>query len=413
MPCSRSLLTGLLVVVVGIGASFALTACGSGSRAGHGEKVMDVLPNNVTFRLAASDKGVVTLAWIDNDHLKVTDLLPNTWDWSMPEVAATSSDWMGQPPEDMAIDYDRSGRLLVTWTTFLSDGLGVKERLRGADGNWQPAKTIARLPGKEVREVRGVHLALSSGKRSFAIGWYAGFRILKGNDWQPTARVGGEGSPVQVQLFEGEDPQALWILPNEKKLMHASVRPDGTLGKPRVLANADWSLSTAFDSSQAVAGWEYDDQAWASVWDGSRWTKPKMLGDWDNDSAAVSPIATAVSRGRVSVFWGATWRYSVWQRRVWARPISLARGDYGWDVAAGALGSGEMVFSALSGSRLNVAHLYRSGKRTSRKYPADPGGGLYEESASSARAVAHAWENEVEQTYDGPILHLFIWVYRP
>jgi hypothetical protein len=392
---------------------------------------MDVLSHYDRFKLATSNAGVVTLAWINGADLKVTDLRPNTWDWSKPEVVAASVDQPVREPDDVALAYDGSGRLLVAWTVNRGNdhrgrwrGIGVKERIRSASGNWQPSRMIALYPKGAVRHVEWAGLTLSSGKRSFALGWYAdltdqrnrfpnvsGFRILKGDDWQPVVRIGAEGSPVQVQLFEGEDPQALWILPGEKRLMHASVRPDGTLGKPQVLANADWSLSTAFDSNQAVAGWEYDDQAWASVWDGRRWTKPKMLGDWNDDSAAVSPIATAFSRGRASVFWGAGWAYSLWEHGEWGRTRLLSQHDSGWDVSAGALDSGEIVFSAL-GHRFNVVHLYRSGNRTPRSYPADQNS-QYEASTSSAKAVAHAWEEVVYRGEDYPIAHLYVWVYRP
>jgi hypothetical protein len=251
----------------------------------------------------------------------------------------------------------------------------------------------------------------------------SGFRILQGDTWLPPVLV-KEGQPVQVQLLDSGSPQALWVLPIENKLMYAAVLSNGKLGKARVLGKAWDSLVSSSDSSQAVAGWYYNHNAWASVWNGRRWTKPKKLGDWYDDSGALSPIATAISRGRAAVVWTEGWAYALWQHGKWTRTYSLPPTNLpstnwgaigGWGVNAASLASGD-IFLAGYGGDIPIVHIRPSGRRTLRRYPINQGGDIdpHQASASSARAAALAWSSDVGgSTPDTVVDHLFVWVYRP
>jgi len=271
------------------------------------------------------------------------------------------------------------------------------------------------LPKNRVQDVGAAGLTLVGGKDGFALGWYAyeakdnpnvsGFRILQGKKWLPPTYVGAGGQPVQVQLLDDQPARALWIPLNESKLMYASVRPDGKLGRPEVLAKAVGSLSTSFDSHQAVAAWDYNGGVWASVLNRSHWTEPKKLGSWR--TAAV----TAISRRRATVSWG-NWTYSLWQRGTWTRPSSLTQSDSEIVVGAGALGSGEIVLADF-GDQLNALHLPAPGRRTLTEHSiTSPFSSQNESWASSAKAVAFGWEADLGWN-PGEDQHLYVWVYRP
>jgi hypothetical protein len=438
MSRRRLLSIGLLItaVLVGVG---AFAGCGS-SGSGRGEKVMDMnalAPDYGPFGLAASANGTLALAWIDGSgHLKVSELKPDTWHWSKPEVIASIAlDYWPVTEQQVPLAYDGLGRLLVAWPNGQAKhGLytDVEARVREADGKWEPARTLNR------GQADGINV--SSGKRSFAVGWYdasfgivtnrkevkfrdiSGFRILRGNKWLSPVRV-KEGQPVEVQLLGGRSPQALWILPAEKKLMDAPVLHNGKLGKARSLGKAWDCLVSASDSGQIVAGWYYNHGAWASVWSGASWTKPKNLGQWPDDSGARSPIATTASRGRAAVVWTEGWAYALWQHGKWSRKYSLPPTDLpstnwgasgGWGVNAVSLHSGD-IFLAGFGGVLQIVHTRASGRRTLQHYPINEGGNIEsgQASASSARAVALAWSSDIGGFGDNPDEHLFVWVYRP
>ncbi|MGA9761714.1 MAG: hypothetical protein WBQ14_04765 [Gaiellaceae bacterium] len=422
-------------VAVGLVLSLGLAGCGSsGAGNGRGEKVTDLhalAPDYGTFGLAASGNGTVALAWIDGSgHLNLSELKPDTWHWSKPEVIASSDSWPADQPEQIPLAYDGSGRLLVAWTTVQerngpSDSV-VTARIREADGKWEPAEKIAR------GQADGINV--SSGKRSFALGWYntsigsgdtnavafpnvSGFRILKGSRWLPSVHVGAEGEPIEVQFVDHGRPFALWTLPIERKLMYASLQANGTLSKPRKLSNSGGSFSASFDANQAVAGWYYNHHAWASVWNGRTWTKPKKLGQWSDDSGARSPIATTISRGRAAVVWTEGWAYALWQHGEWTRTYSMPSTNWGaiggWGVNAASLRSSD-IFLAGFGGVLQIVHARPAGGRTLRHYPINEGGYIEsgQASASSARAVALAWSSDIGGFGDNPNEHLFVWVYR-
>ncbi len=393
------------------------------------------------FALATSNKGVVTLAWQEDGRLGrlvLSELDPDSWHWSKPEIVASSLDKPMRVSDDIAIAYDGLGRLLVAWTSHLGNdshnrwrSLVVKERIRNVDGTWQPVRLIARYPRKEAKYVLGPGLTLSSGKRGFALGWYSsassiehqypnvsGFRILDGNKWLPPVHVGAEGRPVRVALLDHQPPLAVWILPLEKKLLSASLRPDGKLGKPRVLGKADSFFATSSDAKQAVAAWNYDYDTWASAWNGRRWTKPKDLGRGGSDSSAFAPIATAVARGRAAVAWqtGGAGSFSLLQRDAWTKAAPFAsppetKGSGAANVGAVALSSGELVLLGID-EYLGVAHLPLRGKATNKNFSIKVGGSQVLASAGGLRAAAFAWEADLGWE-SSPELHIFVWVYRP
>jgi hypothetical protein len=131
----------LLGVSTGLVLSLGLAGCGSSGN-GRGEKVMDLGDfGGVPFSIAASDQGSVTVVAAD-DWLEVSDLRPNSWSWSKPERVAPAGDLDIRDPDPLAAAYDGSGRLLVAWTIALGTKhprIGFEERLRAADGKWQPA----------------------------------------------------------------------------------------------------------------------------------------------------------------------------------------------------------------------------------------------------------------------------------
>jgi hypothetical protein len=435
----RRLLSIALLVAAAVAGSFALASCGSGN--GRGEKVMDArsFESSVLyeFTMAASNQGETTLVWVQDGQLETSDLPPNSWSWSKPEVVASSIFAGGQVPAPVAAAYDSSGRLLVAWTTLIGNvherrhpGIGIMERLRAANGKWQPARLIAQLPKKGVQDVGAAGLTLAGGKNGFALGWYeyigvgnpnvSGFRILQGEKWLPPVVVGAEGSPVQVELFDKGQPQALWTLPIEKKLMYASLRPDGKLGKPRVLADADSFLTASSDSNQTVAAWSYKNETWASVWNGHRWASPKRLGNNASSIGDFSPITAAIVGGRSVVAWrtgdfsgGAS--YSLWQKGGWRKgsrsfPISGSFGPE--DLEAFAFPSGEITLVGINSYTLEAIHLSPSGRTKITQISIKPRNGTnILGSASGGDAAALVWETDLGWN-PGEDQHLFAWVYR-
>ena len=128
-----------------------------------------------SYCLRLGEQGTVDLAWVQGHNLFLTELASRSWDWSEPKMLA-SFDPRYRSADDVALAYDDSGRLLVAWTTTLDSGagIGVDSRVREPSGKWRRARTITRLPEDSVQHhIRWTHLALSSGKESFALGWYA------------------------------------------------------------------------------------------------------------------------------------------------------------------------------------------------------------------------------------------------
>jgi hypothetical protein len=418
----------LLVVLLGVGAglvlSLGLSGCGSGSE--RGERVMDLGDlGGYPRAVAVSDQGKVTLAAARAEgEIEVDDLQPDSWSWSEPEDMWSSVD-VGDESDDIVAAYDGSGRLLVAWT----DGTKVEGLLRAANGKWrkwQRARLIVQLPKKGV----AAGLTLVGGKNGFALGWYdevgnrnvSGFRILRGNKWLPTTQVGAEGSPVQVELFDNRPSMALWILPVEQKLMYASLLPNGKLGKPRVLADANGFLATSFDSSQAIAAWDYKNETWATIWNGRGWIARKRLGKNASGYEGFSPIAAVISRGRAAVAWrtgyfqgGAS--YSFWQDGRWkvgsgaTFPATGATGA--GDLDALALPSGEIALLGMSSYTLIAEHSQLNGEERRKQFSIETGGLGTPASASAGGTAVLVWEGSVQASLDTTEQHLFAWVYRP
>lgn len=441
MSCRR-LFSTTIIVAAALSLAPLLAGCGSGKV--HGEKILDATnlgSGSIEFAIASSDKGVVALAWLRDDQLVSSELEPSSWHWSKPEVLATSLDETPGVPDDIALAYDGSDRLLVAWASGLGNdrhghrrGIGVNARIRDADGNWQPARLVARYPSKEARYVVGAGLTLSSGKRGFALGWYSrlssgtdrhpnvsGFRIFDGNRWLPPVRVGAEGLPVRVELLDGQPPLALWILPLEKKLLAASLLSDGKLDKPRVLAQADSFLTTSSDAREAVAAWSYNKKTWASVWSGHSWAKPKYLGDNSAYGEFFAPLATVVARERAAVAWrigGFTGggSYSLLRPNTWAASspsaFPAAHGFRAENIEAVGLASGELALLGIDSGHLGVVHLPLSGRARTEQFSIKTGTSQVLASASGARAVAFAWEADLGSK-SSPKPHIFVWVYRP
>lgn len=447
MPRRRLPLSIALLVVVALAGSLALVGCGSGggSENGRGEKVSDVvgLGNDTLghFAIASSRRGTVAAVWerdsgSSNDaRLQLSELEPGSWRWSKPETVVTGTEGDHGMAADLVIGYDGLGRLLVAWAADLGRGhngkrWGVKARIRSATGEWKQERLIARLPDKEASGVESPGLKLSTGAKGFALSWYArtwveghaypnvsGYRILRENRWSAPVNLGADGVPLLLELPDKGQPLVLWMQPPERRLVFASIRLDGRLGKIRTLAKGNsYSafLTTCSFGNRIAAAWVYQHNTWASIWNGRRWSRPARFGE---NGGAEGSIAVAITRDRAAVTWinagqnGVGGSYSLESDGVWSPPTPLTPDSNAVEVGAGGLTSGELILLGSGYPDLEVAHLPSSGEASYERFeaPVDVQRPFF---AASPRAVAFAREHD-SGWESKPDPHIFVWVYRP
>ena len=225
-----------------------------------------------------------------------------------------------------------------------------------------------------------------------------------------------------MQFLEHRPPIALWILPSERKLVSATVGPDGKLGQEQAVGPADSFSNTSSDGDRMVAACLFDNGIWANNWnDGGGWSRPVRLG-YKPDTDRVTPLAVVTVGRRAAAIWRSRTfegggSFSQQRGGTWTKASSIASTAlYGeqstaQNFGAARLTSGEMVLLGVGSDYLEVLHIPSAGRPYWERSSIEGGGNPAP--AAGGGAAAFAWEASLGEWEPGTDQHLFVWVYRP